>query len=166
MFHMYCRNCPNGSTRTLHRHHQEPLRRHHRSHHNDAIKGSTQQNYYNGNDEATSMSSLTPSSTSPSNPTNPSTSARSFSKTTLLKPFHLVSLQQRLLLCDDVVDLVQCRHAMNQWIPLTAMEFLLLDVDRVLRGGGYLWVDNFFSKRVDLEKMYASLIRKLGYKTT
>ena len=120
---MYCRNCPNGSTRTLHRHHQEPLRRHHRSHHNDAIKGSTQQNYYNGNDEATSMSSLTPSSTSPSNPTNPSTSARSFSKTTLLKPFHLVSLQQQLLLCNGVVDLVQCRHAMNQWIPLTAMEF-------------------------------------------
>ncbi|KAG5021304.1 hypothetical protein JHK82_017205 [Glycine max] len=53
---------------------------------------------------------------------------------------------------------------MNRWIPLTVMEFLLLDVDRVLRGGGYLWVDHFFSKGVVLEKVYALLIEKLGYK--
>ncbi|KAG4999610.1 hypothetical protein JHK87_020682 [Glycine soja] len=57
-----------------------------------------------------------------------------------------------------------CGRAVNRWIPLTVMEFLLLDVDRVLRGGGYLWVDHFFSKGVDLEKVYAPLIGKLGYK--
>ncbi|XLT05404.1 hypothetical protein HN51_044153 [Arachis hypogaea] len=44
------------------------------------------------------------------------------------------------------------------------MEFLLFDVDRVLRGEGYLWIDRFFSKGVDLEKLYAPLIEKLGYK--
>ncbi|RYR73860.1 hypothetical protein Ahy_A02g008407 [Arachis hypogaea] len=44
------------------------------------------------------------------------------------------------------------------------MEFLLFDMDRVLRGGRYLWIDKFFSKRVDLEKLYALLIEKLGYK--
>ncbi|KAL4371429.1 hypothetical protein AHAS_Ahas06G0164900 [Arachis hypogaea] len=44
------------------------------------------------------------------------------------------------------------------------MEFLLFDVDRVLRGGRYLWIDRFFSKGVDLEKLYAPLIGKLGYK--
>ena len=80
-----------------------------------------------------------------------------------LVPLH-VPLQQRLPLFDGVVDLVRCGRAVNRWIPLTVMEFLLLDVDRVLRGGGYLWVDHFFSKVVDLEKVYAPLIGKLGYK--
>ncbi|KAL4274692.1 hypothetical protein AHAS_Ahas20G0032600 [Arachis hypogaea] len=41
------------------------------------------------------------------------------------------------------------------------MKFLLFDVDMVLRGVGYLWIDRFFSKGVDL---YAPLIGKLGYK--
>ena len=47
---------------------------------------------------------------------------------------------------------------------MAAMEFLLFDVDRVLRGGGYLWLDHFFSKGVDLEKVYSPLIGKLGYR--
>ena len=65
---------------------------------------------------------------------------------------------------DGVVDLVRCGRAVNRWIPVTMMEFLFFDVDRVLRGGGYLWLDRFFSKGVDLEKVYGPLIGKLGYK--
>ncbi|KAJ4826641.1 hypothetical protein Tsubulata_002255 [Turnera subulata] len=80
-----------------------------------------------------------------------------------LLPLH-VPLQQRLPVFDGVVDLVRCGHAVNRWIPLTMMEFLLFDVDRVLRGGGYLWMDHFFSKGVDLDKVYAPLIKKLNYK--
>lgn len=80
-----------------------------------------------------------------------------------LVPLH-VPLQQRLPLFDGVVDLVRCGRAVNRWIPVTMMEFLFFDVDRVLRGGGYMWVDHFFSKGVDLEKIYAPLIGKLGYK--
>ncbi|XLR17181.1 hypothetical protein S83_045119 [Arachis hypogaea] len=80
-----------------------------------------------------------------------------------LVPLH-VPLQQRLPVFDGVVDLVRCGRAVNRWIPVTMMEFLLFDVDRVLRGGGYLWIDRFFSKGVDLEKLYAPLIGKLGYK--
>ncbi|XP_041023381.1 probable methyltransferase At1g29790 [Juglans microcarpa x Juglans regia] len=80
-----------------------------------------------------------------------------------LVPLH-VPLQQRFPVFDGVVDLVRCGHAVNRWIPLTAMEFLLYDVDRVLRGGGYLLLDHFFSKGVDLDKLYAPLIGKLGYK--
>lgn len=76
-----------------------------------------------------------------------------------------VPLQQRLPVFDGVVDLVRCGHGVNRWIPLTAMEFLFFDFDRVLRAGGYLWLDNFFCKRLDLEKFYAPLIRKLEYKT-
>ncbi|CAI8617786.1 unnamed protein product [Vicia faba] len=80
-----------------------------------------------------------------------------------LVPLH-VPLQQRLPIFDGVVDIVRCGRAVNRWIPTTMLEFLLFDVDRVLRGGGYLWLDHFFSKGVDLEKVYAPLIGKLGYK--
>ncbi|XP_010275732.1 PREDICTED: uncharacterized protein LOC104610690 isoform X2 [Nelumbo nucifera] len=80
-----------------------------------------------------------------------------------LVPLH-IPLQQRFPIFDGVVDLVRCGHAVNRWIPITTMEFLFYDVDRVLRGGGYFWLDHFFSKGTDLEKVYAPLIRKLGYK--
>ncbi|KAK9267784.1 hypothetical protein L1049_010219 [Liquidambar formosana] len=42
-----------------------------------------------------------------------------------LVPLH-VPLQQRLPVFDGVVDLVRCGHAVNRWIPVTAMEFLFL----------------------------------------
>ncbi|XP_010538231.1 PREDICTED: uncharacterized protein LOC104812658 [Tarenaya hassleriana] len=80
-----------------------------------------------------------------------------------LVPVH-VPLQQRLPIFDGVVDLVRCGRAVNRWIPVTVMEFFFFDVDRVLRGGGFLWLDRFFSKRVDLDKVYAPMIGKLGYK--
>ncbi|CAL5345353.1 unnamed protein product [Camellia sinensis] len=80
-----------------------------------------------------------------------------------LVPLH-APLQQRLPVFDGVLDLVRCGHAVNRWIPVTAMEFLFYDLDRVLRGGGYLWLDRFFCKGIDLDKIYAPLIGKLGYK--
>lgn len=80
-----------------------------------------------------------------------------------LIPLH-VPLQQRLPVFDGVLDLVRCSRAVNRWIPTEVMEFLFYDVDRVLRGGGYLWIDHFFSKSADLEKVYSPLIGKLGYK--
>ncbi|XP_062095134.1 probable methyltransferase At1g29790 [Humulus lupulus] len=80
-----------------------------------------------------------------------------------LVPLH-VPLQQRLPVFDGVVDIVRCGRAVNRWIPAATLEFLLFDVDRVLRSGGYLWLDHFFSKGVDLDKVYAPLIGKLGYR--
>lgn len=80
-----------------------------------------------------------------------------------LLPLH-VPLQQRLPIFDGVLDLVRCGHAVNRWIPTVSLEFLLFDVDRVLRGGGFLWLDHFFCKIPDLEKVYAPLIGRLGYK--
>lgn len=80
-----------------------------------------------------------------------------------LIPLHM-PLQQRLPIFDGVVDLVRCGHAVNRWIPLTVMEFMFFDVDRVLRGGGYFFLDHFFSKKADLDKVYTPLIGKLGYK--
>ncbi|XP_052179471.1 probable methyltransferase At1g29790 [Diospyros lotus] len=80
-----------------------------------------------------------------------------------LVPLH-APLQQRLPVFDGVLDLVRCGRAVNRWIPTAALEFLLYDVDRALRGGGFLWIDRFFSKKADLEKVYGPLIGKLGYK--
>lgn len=80
-----------------------------------------------------------------------------------LMPLH-VPLQQRLPVFDGTMDLVRCGRAVNRWIPLPVMEFMFYDVDRVLRGGGYLWLDRFFSKAMDLEEVYEPMIRKLGYK--
>ncbi|KAG2303914.1 hypothetical protein Bca52824_032565 [Brassica carinata] len=76
-----------------------------------------------------------------------------------LVPLH-VPLQQRL----PVFDGVGCGRAVNRWIPVTVLEFFLFDLDRVLRGGGYLWLDRFFSKKVELETVYAPMMGKLGYK--
>ncbi|KAK6932248.1 putative S-adenosyl-L-methionine-dependent methyltransferase [Dillenia turbinata] len=80
-----------------------------------------------------------------------------------LIPLH-TPLQQRFPIFDGVVDLVRCGHAVNRWIPVTVMEFLFYDVDRVLRGGGHFWLDRFFSKGSDLERVYGPLIQKLGYR--
>lgn len=81
-----------------------------------------------------------------------------------LIPLH-APLQQKLPVFDGVLDLVRCGRAFNRWIPLVVMDFMLFDADRVLRRGGYLWLDRFFSRRVDLEKVYTPMIQKLGYKT-
>lgn len=80
-----------------------------------------------------------------------------------LVPLH-APLQQRFPVFDGALDIVRCGRAVNRWIPVATLEFLLFDVDRVLRGGGYLWLDHFFSKGVDFEKVYAPLIGKLGYR--
>ncbi|KAK1320714.1 hypothetical protein QJS10_CPA03g00686 [Acorus calamus] len=80
-----------------------------------------------------------------------------------LVPLH-VPLQQRFPVADGTMDIVRCGHAVNRWIPIPALEFLMYDADRLLRGGGFLWIDHFFCKGGDLEKVYAPMIGRLGYK--
>ncbi|GER26022.1 S-adenosyl-L-methionine-dependentmethyltransferases superfamily protein [Striga asiatica] len=80
-----------------------------------------------------------------------------------LVPLH-APLQQRLPVFDGVVDLVRCGHAVNRWIPVAAMEFMFFDVDRVLRKGGYFFLDRFSSKKSDLDGVFGPLIGKLRYR--
>jgi SAM-dependent methyltransferase len=63
-----------------------------------------------------------------------------------LGPLHM-PLQQRFLVFDAVIDLVHCGHVVNRWIPLMVMEFLLYNVDRVLKVGGYLWYGGILRER-------------------
>ncbi|KAG6477910.1 probable methyltransferase At1g29790 [Zingiber officinale] len=80
-----------------------------------------------------------------------------------LVPLH-APLQQRFPVQDGVLDLVRTGHAVNRWIPVPALEFLLYDADRVLRAGGLLWVDHFFCRAGDLEAVYAPIIARFGYR--
>lgn len=75
-----------------------------------------------------------------------------------------VPLQQRFLVPDGSMDLVRTGHAVNRWIPETVLEFMVMDVDRVLRAGGMFWVDHYFCKGSDLEKGIARVLGRLGYK--
>ncbi|KAE8673331.1 double-stranded DNA-binding family protein [Hibiscus syriacus] len=54
-----------------------------------------------------------------------------------LVPLH-VPLQQRFPVFDGTMDLVRCGRAVNRWIPVSVMEFMFYDVDRVLRAAGKL----------------------------
>ncbi|KAJ4778034.1 S-adenosyl-L-methionine-dependent methyltransferases superfamily protein [Rhynchospora pubera] len=74
-------------------------------------------------------------------------------------------LQSRFPVQDGVLDLVRTGHAVNRWIPIPVLEFLVYDVDRVLRPGGLLWIDHFFCKGVDLDPVYRPLVSRLGYRT-
>ena len=67
-----------------------------------------------------------------------------------LIPLHQ-SLQQQFPVHDLSLDLVRCGRAVNRWILIPALEFLMYDVDRVLHGGGFLWIDHFFCRKSDLD---------------
>ena len=45
-------------------------------------------------------------------------------------------------------------QAVDSWILVTAMEFMIYDVDSLLRGGGCLWLDHFFNRGLDLDKVW------------
>ena len=40
----------------------------------------------------------------------------------------------------------------------------MYDVDRVLRGGGFLWIDHFFCQKSDLEGSFSPVFKKLSYR--
>lgn len=54
---------------------------------------------------------------------------------------------------------------MNRWIPVPVLEFMVYDVDRVLRPGGLLWIDHFFCKGFDMDSVYKPIVNRLGYRT-
>ncbi|XP_031495531.1 probable methyltransferase At1g29790 [Nymphaea colorata] len=75
-----------------------------------------------------------------------------------------LTLGQRFPFFDGTFDLVHTMHLLSDWIPVESMEFLMFDIDRVLRAGGLLWLDKFFCAEEELKKTYVGLIEKFGYK--
>jgi SAM-dependent methyltransferase len=65
---------------------------------------------------------------------------------------------------DNTLDLVHSMHVLSNWIPTTSLDFILFDIDRVLRPGGLFWLDHFFCIEHQLTDTYIPLFRKLRYK--
>ncbi|KAJ7565629.1 hypothetical protein O6H91_02G068100 [Diphasiastrum complanatum] len=74
-----------------------------------------------------------------------------------------LTIAQRLPFFDNTLDIVHSMHVLSNWIPEETLEFILLDIDRVLRPGGLFWLDHFFCLRPELNK-YVPMIERLGYK--
>lgn len=76
-----------------------------------------------------------------------------------------ITLAQRLPFFDNTLDIVHSMHVLSHWIPLETLEFLLFDIDRVLRPGGIFWLDHFFCGQTQLKEIYVPMINNLGYIT-
>ncbi|EXB94292.1 hypothetical protein L484_002004 [Morus notabilis] len=54
-------------------------------------------------------------------------------------------------------------HVLCDWIPTTLLHLLVLDIYRVLRPGGFFWLDHFFCAGDQLEEIYAPLFQSVGF---
>lgn len=79
-----------------------------------------------------------------------------------LVPLYL-TINQRLPFFDNTLDLIHTTRFLDGWIDFVLLEFLLYDWDRVLRPGGLLWIDSFFSLKEDLYD-YLQAFKMLRYK--
>ncbi|PIA57247.1 hypothetical protein AQUCO_00600170v1 [Aquilegia coerulea] len=74
------------------------------------------------------------------------------------------SLDQRFPFYDNVFDLVHAVNQLGDGGRQEKMEFLMFDVDRVLRAGGLLWLDNFHCIDEEKKTTLTRLIEQFGYK--
>lgn len=79
-----------------------------------------------------------------------------------LFPLYL-SLDHRFPFHDNVFDIVHAGSGLDVGGRPEKLEFLMFDVDRVLRAGGLLWLDNFFCANEEKKKALTRLIERFGY---
>ncbi|KAK9129569.1 hypothetical protein Sjap_010056 [Stephania japonica] len=78
-----------------------------------------------------------------------------------------MSLDHRLPFYDNVFDLVRAAHALvvdGHGGRVEKLEFLMFDIDRVLRAGGLFWLDNFYCADEEKKLTLTRLIDRFGYK--
>ncbi|CAL0305863.1 unnamed protein product [Lupinus luteus] len=80
-----------------------------------------------------------------------------------LFPLYL-SLDHRFPFYDNVFDLVHASSALDFGGRPEKLEFLMFDIDRVLRPGGLFWLDNFYYANEEKKKALTQLIERFGYK--
>lgn len=88
-----------------------------------------------------------------------------FSETIALRglvPLYL-AINQRLPFFDNTLDLIHTTRFLDGWIDLQFLDYVIFDWDRVLRPGGFLWIDSFFCTRSDLDG-YLYIFLQLRYK--
>lgn len=74
-----------------------------------------------------------------------------------------ISINQRLPFFDNTLDIVHTTLLLDGWIDHQLLDFVLFDFDRVLRPGGLLWIDRFFSVEEDISQ-YVLYFKRLRYK--
>ncbi|XP_051139968.1 probable methyltransferase At1g29790 [Andrographis paniculata] len=80
-----------------------------------------------------------------------------------LFPLYL-SLNHRFPFYDNVFDLVYAGNGLDVAGRPEKLEFLMFDIDRVLRVGGLLWIDNFYCVSDDKRRALTRIIERFGYK--
>ncbi|KAK4360606.1 hypothetical protein RND71_019558 [Anisodus tanguticus] len=80
-----------------------------------------------------------------------------------LFPLYL-SLDHRFPFHDNVFDLVHAGNVLDVSGRPEKLEFLVFDIDRVLRAGGLFWLDNFLCSNEDKKTVLTRLIERFGYK--
>lgn len=80
-----------------------------------------------------------------------------------LFPLYL-SLDHRFPFYDNVFDLVHASSTLDVGGKPEKLEFLMFDIDRILRAGGLFWLDNFYCANEEKKKALTRLIERFGYK--
>lgn len=74
------------------------------------------------------------------------------------------SLDQRFPFYDNVFDLIHAANGFGDGGKVEKLEFLMFDLDRILRPGGLFWLDNFYCVDEERKINLTKLIEKFGYK--
>ncbi|OVA12628.1 putative S-adenosyl-L-methionine-dependent methyltransferase [Macleaya cordata] len=74
------------------------------------------------------------------------------------------SLDQRFPFYDNIFDLVHAANKLSDGSNMEKLEFLLFDLDRILRAGGLFWLDNFYCVDEERKSHLTRLIERFGYK--
>ncbi|KAJ0025664.1 hypothetical protein Pint_09120 [Pistacia integerrima] len=80
-----------------------------------------------------------------------------------LFPLYL-SLDHRFPFYDNVFDLVHASSGLDVGGKPEKLEFLMFDLDRILRAGGLFWLDNFYCADDEKKRTLTRLIERFGYK--
>ncbi|CAI0435787.1 unnamed protein product [Linum tenue] len=80
-----------------------------------------------------------------------------------LFPLYL-SVDHRFPFYDNVFDLVHASSGLDVGSKVEKLEFLMFDIDRVLRPGGLFWLDNFYCANDEKKGVLTRLIERFGYK--
>ncbi|XVE56135.1 hypothetical protein DITRI_Ditri03aG0213600 [Diplodiscus trichospermus] len=75
-----------------------------------------------------------------------------------------LSLDHRFPFYDNVFDLVHATSKLDIGGKPEKLEFLMFDIDRILRAGGLLWLDNFYCADDEKKRALTRLIERFGYK--
>ncbi|CAK7346242.1 unnamed protein product [Dovyalis caffra] len=80
-----------------------------------------------------------------------------------LFPLYL-SLDHRFPFYDNVFDIIHASSGLDGGEKPEKLEFLMFDIDRILRAGGLLWLDNFYCANDEKKTALTRLIERFGYK--